>query len=287
MRPALIALSAIPASSGDLVPCETGLGGAGESWLVELEAVVGHTFRDRSLLELALTHPSVTHDHGVATPHNQRLEFLGDAVLQLVLTDELYAKFPGLGEGPLTQARAELVNRRTLADQSRTLGIGRFLRLSRSEESTGGRDRASALADAFEAVIGAVYLDGGLAPARNFVLRRFHESFGALEALPSIQNPKGELQELLQAESAEAPVYEVLSVSGPDHDRLFECAVIFGGQRIGSGSGKTKKAAESEAARVALERLRHGWGTASGPGRGPDVPGEAGSSGGVAHGNSC
>lgn len=264
MRPASIALSGISEASGGPIPCATAMGSPVPSLLTELEEVVGHTFRDRSLLELALTHPSVTHDHGVATPHNQRLEFLGDAVLQLVLTDELYAKFPGLGEGPLTQARAELVNRRTLANQSRTLGIGRFLRLSRSEESTGGRDRASALADAFEAVIGAVYLDGGLAPARNFVLRRFHESFGELEALPSIQNPKGELQELLQAESAEAPVYEVLSVSGPDHDRLFECAVIFGGQRIGSGSGKTKKAAESVAAQMALERLRQGLSATSG-----------------------
>ena len=113
---------------------------------------LGHAFQSIDLLELALTHPSITHDMGAGTPHNQRLEFLGDAVLQLVLTLELYEKFPDLGEGPLTQARAEMVNRRTLAVQSRAMNVGEFLRMSRSEETTGGRDRSSALADAFEAV---------------------------------------------------------------------------------------------------------------------------------------
>ena len=221
-----------------------------------LESVLGYSFRNRNLLELALAHPSVTHDLGNGAPHNQRLEFLGDAVLQLVITSELYEKFPALGEGPLTQARAEMVNRKTLAHQSALLDIGRFLRMSRSEESTGGRERASALADAFEAIIGAIYLDGGLEPARAFILRRFHEAFGQLEALPSIQNPKGELQELLQAESAEAPAYHLLSMNGPDHDRVFECAVTYRGETLGHGAGKTKKAAESEAARLALILLR-------------------------------
>ncbi len=221
-----------------------------------LEFALGYTFRNRELLELALAHPSVTHDLGNGTPHNQRLEFLGDAVLQLVITSELYEKFPTLGEGPLTQARAEMVNRRTLAHQSAVLDIGRYLRMSRSEESTGGRERASALADAFEAVIGAIYLDSGLTPAREFILRRFHEAFGQLEALPSIHNPKGDLQELLQAESTDAPSYHILSVNGPDHDRVFECAVTYRGEQLGLGLGKTKKAAESEAARQALLVLR-------------------------------
>jgi ribonuclease-3 len=224
--------------------------------LSELEGILGHRFQDRSLLELALTHPSITHDLGSGTPHNQRLEFLGDAVLQLVLTSELFEKFPDLGEGPLTQARAEMVNRRTLAIQSCGLGVGRFLRMSRSEESTGGRERSSALADAFEALVGAIFLDGGLEPARQFVLPRFREAFGQLEALPSLHNPKGELQELLQAEWSEAPIYQLISVSGPDHDRVFECAVNYRGEFLGRGSGKTKKMAESEAARQALERLR-------------------------------
>lgn len=224
--------------------------------LPELEQLVGHSFRSRDLLELALTHPSITHDLGSGTPHNQRLEFLGDAVLQLVLTSELYEKFPDFGEGPLTQARAEMVNRRTLASQSRALEVGTFLRMSRSEESTGGRERASALADAFEAIIGAIFLDQGLEAARGFVLRRFHGAFGELEALPSLHNPKGELQELLQAESTEAPSYHILAISGPDHDRVFECSVNYRGETLGNGTGKTKKAAESEAARVALLLLR-------------------------------
>ena len=221
-----------------------------------LETTLGHRFEDPGLLELALTHPSITHDHGAGTPHNQRLEFLGDAVLQLVLTLELYEKFPDLGEGPLTQARAEMVNRRTLATQSRAIGIGEFLRMSRSEETTGGRDRSSALADSFEAVVGAIFLDGGLPAARRFVLQRFRDAFGQLDALPSFHNPKGELQELLQAESAEAPVYQLVGMTGPDHDRSFECAVSYRGEQLGRGVGKTKKAAESEAAREALGVLK-------------------------------
>ena len=233
--------------------------------LAMLEARLGHSFRDRSLLELALAHPSITHDLGGGTPHNQRLEFLGDAVLQLILTSELFQKFPDLGEGPLTQARAEMVNRRTLAAQSKTLDVGAFLRMSRSEESTGGRERASALADAFEAIVGALFLDAGLDASRTFVLRQFHAAFGALEALPSLHNPKGELQELLQAESAESPNYQILAVSGPDHDRVFECSVSHHGELLGRGTGKTKKAAESEAAREALGRLR------SRPAKGPSA----------------
>lgn len=222
----------------------------------EFERILDYRFSRRDLLELALTHPSITHDLGNGTPHNQRLEFLGDSVLQLVLTLELFEKFPDLGEGPLTQARAEMVNRRTLASQSRALGVAPYLRISRSEETTGGRDRASTLADVFEALVGAIFLDGGLEPARGFVLRRFREAFGQLEALPSLHNPKGELQELLQAESTEAPLYQLLSVAGPDHDRSFECAVSYHGVVLGTGTGKTKKAAESEAARVALTALR-------------------------------
>jgi ribonuclease-3 len=224
--------------------------------LAEFEAKLGYRFRDPALFELALTHPSITHDLGPGNPHNQRLEFLGDAVLQLVLTSELFDKFPDLGEGPLTQARAEMVNRGTLALQSRALGMGSFLRMSRSEEATGGRTRASALADAFEALIGAIFLDGGFEEARQFILPRFRDVFGLLEALPSLDNPKGELQELLQAESPQAPEYELLSMSGPDHDRLFECAVTHQGRTLGKGMGKTKKTAESEAARQALRVLR-------------------------------
>ncbi len=187
---------------------------------------------------------------------NQRLEFLGDAVLQLILTGELYEKFPAFEEGPLTKARAKLVNRRTLAEHGRRLDLGRALILSRGEEIHGGRERPSALADAYEALLGAIYLDGGIEVARTFVLREFANAFGGLSAIPILENPKGELQELLQAVSSEAPQYHVVSSTGPDHDRVFECTVHHAGVELARGRGKSKKAAESEAAFAALEKLR-------------------------------
>lgn len=224
--------------------------------LDDFQQRLGYTFRDESLLRLALTHPSVAHEANDPMPHNQRLEFLGDSVLGLVITCELYEKFPTFDEGPLTQARAQLVNRQTLVEHARPLEIGRHLALSRGEDSTGGRERASALADAYEAVVGAIFLDGGLEAARGFILRCFHEAFGALDRIPSLVNPKGELQEWLQATSSESPDYAIVGMSGPDHDRLFECAVFHAGVELARGTGKSKKAAESAAAHSALIRLR-------------------------------
>ena len=221
-----------------------------------LQTQIGHTFRDVGLLRLALTHPSVAHEQGVPIQHNQRLEFLGDAVLQLVLTRELYERFPTFSEGPLTKARAKLVNRRTLAEQGRQIRLGEFLVLSRGEETHGGRERPSALADTFEAVVGAIFFDGGFEAAQAFVLRRYQEAFGGLSAIPILENPKGELQELLQAQSCAAPEYRVVSASGPDHDRRFECTVHHAGVELARGAGKSKKAAESDAALAALKKLR-------------------------------
>jgi ribonuclease-3 len=226
------------------------------SELAALQARLGCIFRDESLLQLALTHPSVAHEQGTPVQHNQRLEFLGDAVLQLVLTRELYDKFPGFDEGPLTKARAKLVNRRALGARGRALGLGAHLILSHGEEMHGGRDRSSALADACESVIGAIFLDGGYNAAREFVLREFGDGLADLSVIPTLENPKGELQEFLQALAPEAPQYHVVSASGPDHDRLFECTVHHGGVELARGSGKSKKAAESEAALAALNRLR-------------------------------
>jgi ribonuclease III len=215
----------------------------------------GYKFRDLKLLRLALTHPSVAHEQGAGIQHNQRLEFLGDAVLQLVLTSELYEKFPGVDEGPLTKARAQMVNRRSLAEQGRRLKLGAHLIMSRGEELNRGRDRPSALADAFEALLGAIFLDGGFGAAREFVLREFRNIFGELEVIPNLENPKGELQEKLQARSPEPIEYELESVSGPDHDRVFECAVYYRGEELGRGVGKSKKEAESKAALDALAML--------------------------------
>jgi ribonuclease-3 len=224
----------------------------------ELEEALGHVFRDRQLLILALTHPSLAHEAGVGhlQQHNQRLEFLGDAVLQLVLTNELYERFSTQGEGPLTQARAQLVNRSSLAEQGRRLNLGRFLILSRGEETSGGRARNSTLADGFEAVVGAVFLDSGYESARELVLRLFRGLFGELGELPNLENPKGELQELLQANSPTPPGYEQVAVEGPDHDRRFECAVFHGGVELARGTGRSKKLAESAAALAALNQIK-------------------------------
>ena len=220
-----------------------------------LQEKLGYTFRDAVLLQLALTHPSIAHETEKAVPHNQRLEFLGDAVLGLVLTDELYVRFPDFGEGPLTKGRAQLVNTHSLAEQSRRLGVGEFLIMSKGEMAHGGRERTSALADAFEAVTGAIYLDGGIEAARVFLLRCFREDFGEFVVLPNLSNPKGELQEKVQANSNEAPRYVITAASGPDHDRNFECAVFHEGRELGRGAGKSKREAESAAALAALTAL--------------------------------
>ena len=224
----------------------------------QLEAALGYVFRDRDLLTLALTHPSLAHEVGTGPlqHHNQRLEFLGDAVLQLVITAELYKKFPAYGEGPLTQARAQMVNRTALGSQGRRLRLGECLSLSRGEETTGGRSRTSTVADAFEAVIGAVFLDAGYEAACELILRLFRAEFGELVELPNLINPKGELQERLQSRSPNPPRYEQTSVSGPDHFRQFECAVFHDGVELGRGGGRSKKLAESAAALAALERLK-------------------------------
>jgi ribonuclease-3 len=221
-----------------------------------LQTRIEYQFQNIDLLRMALTHPSVAHEQGRLIQHNQRLEFLGDAVLGLVLTRELYDKFPLVSEGPLTKARAQMINRRTLAEQARRLELQNDLILSRGEEANLGRNRASALADGFEALIGAVFLDGGFDAACGFVLRSFREAFGELTSIPTLENPKGELQEILQARSPDAPQYVVAGESGPDHDRDFECIVTHGGIELGRGRGKSKKAAESEAAVAALKTLR-------------------------------
>jgi len=237
----------------------------------ELQEKLGYRFRDPQLLKLALTHPSVAHEQGASTQTNQRLEFLGDAVLQLVLTRELYCKYPAYEEGPLTKARAKLVNRRTLAEYGRKVGIGKALIVSRGEELHGGRERPSALADAFEALLGAVFLDGGFDAASTVILQQFASAFGTLSVIPMLENPKGELQELLQARSTEAPSYRVVSTSGPDHDRVFECTVHHGGVELARGRGKSKKTAESAAAMAALARLREEQKSETPPEAAPDA----------------
>ena len=224
--------------------------------LESVEAGIDYAFKDRSKLQLALTHRSYGGSESQSGLNNQRLEFLGDAVLQLVITQELFARYPDHEEGPLTKARAQLVNRKTLAELAKRIDLGPQLLMSRGEELSGGRERLSALADAFEALIGAVFLDAGFADTREFILRRFAEHFGKLEILPSLDNPKGELQELLQTHSNRPPHYELVQMSGPDHDRVFVCAVLHDQSELGRGEGKSKKQAEFNAAVQALGRLQ-------------------------------
>ncbi len=224
--------------------------------LAELQARLGHQFRNENLLRLALTHPSIAHEANTSTAHNQRLEFLGDSVLGLVLSSELYKKFSEADEGQLTKSRAKLVNAASLAAHGRALGLGAHLILSRGEENTGGRERLSTLSDAFEALVGAVFLDGGLEATREVILCEFATDFAELTLPAGIENPKGELQEFLQSKSPTAPVYELISAEGPDHDRNFICAVLHDGAELARGSGKSKKAAESDAALAALKKLR-------------------------------
>lgn len=221
-----------------------------------LQTRIGYTFQNVDLLKLALTHPSIAHEAGSHIQTNQRLEFLGDAVLQLILTRALYDKFPDYGEGPLTKGRATLVNRRMLAEHGRAVELHKHILLSRGEENTGGRHRPSAMADAFESLVGAIYLDGGLDAARTFVLTEFAAFLSDLASLPTIDNPKGELQELLQATSAEAPQYQMASATGPDHDRVFECTVHHRGVELARGTGKSKKDAETAAALAAYQILK-------------------------------
>lgn len=226
--------------------------------LDELQQRIGYRFNDPELLTLALTHPSMGPGQDAALQNNQRLEYLGDAVLQLVLSKHLYLKFPNVGEGLLTKTRAELVNSTTLAEQCRVIGFGNHLILSKGEEQNGGRTRLSTLADAYESFIGAVFLDGGYAAAETFIKRQFVERLDHMDSPTALSNPKGELQEILQSISPEHPHYQQVDVAGPDHDREFECAVFFRNQEIGRGRGKSKKAAESRAADQALERYKSG-----------------------------
>lgn len=224
--------------------------------LAELQQRLGHNFAHASLLRLALTHPSVTHEQAERIQTNQRLEFLGDAVLQLALSAALYEKFPQLGEGALTKTRARLVNRDALAARARALGLGAHLILALGEDKHGGREKNSALADAFEAILGAIFLDGGFATASEFILREFSAALAETAGTDGIENPKGELQELLQSKSDHAPVYEDIAATGPDHNRTFESRVLHEGIELARGSGGSKKAAESNAALAALTQLR-------------------------------
>jgi ribonuclease-3 len=218
-----------------------------------LESVLGYSFRDRSLLSQALTHSSLGYESQRTQPDNQRLEFLGDAVLQLLLSEMLFQRYRDADEGMLTKVRSQLVSTKALAQVARHIDLGKFLLMGRGEEAHGGRARDSSLADALEAIAGAVFLDGGMESAKALARLLFSDLLDSLGATPADKNPKGQLQEMLQAINPQSPHYQVISQSGPDHAKSFVSAVIWCGQELGRGSGRSKKEAEVEAARAALE----------------------------------
>lgn len=218
-----------------------------------LEHRIGHKFRNSLLLAEALTHPSLGHETQRHHFDNQRLEFLGDAVLQLIITEHLYTLFPREAEGRLTKLRSRLVSREALRAHAMRLDLGQFLMMGRGEEASGGRERTSTLADAFEALLGAIYLDTDLATARRFVLTLAADDLAQVEAEPVDINPKGHLQEVLQAISPRSPCYELISECGPEHEKTFVVRVVWEGFTLGEGTGRSKKQAETAAALQAMQ----------------------------------
>lgn len=221
-----------------------------------LESQLGYQFRERSLLDHALLHRS----HAQATnagpgTSNERLEFLGDAVLGLVVNDHLYRAYPERSEGDLTKMKSLLVCGTRLAEVATTLGLGAYVQMSRAEAATGGRTRASILADTTEAVIGAVFLDGGLPAATDVIRRWFLANSEEVLSHRGLENYKSRLQEMVQARFKSPPRYRVVAAEGPDHERVFRVCVTFNGKDLGRGEGPNKKAAEQLAARDALERI--------------------------------
>jgi ribonuclease-3 len=226
---------------------------AAEHLMNPLEERIGYKFRNSLLLAEALTHSSISLERKDYPFDNQRLEFLGDAVLQLVITEELFLRFPDFTEGQLTKIRTRLVSRTALKEHARQLRLGEHLMMGRGEEASGGRDRASTLGDSFEALVGGIYLDGGLRAAKQFILKVAAENLTTVAAEPEEINPKGKLQELLQAVAPSSPVYELLDERGPEHLKHFRCRVVWEGLNLGEGAGHSKKEAEVAAASEALD----------------------------------
>jgi ribonuclease-3 len=228
------------------------------SRLAELQSVLGHEFRDPRWLLQALTHSSRIPERTAedSPGDNEKLEFLGDAVLELLVSEELVRTFPDWREGQLSKSRARLVNAASLCTVAQRLGLGKHLRLSRGEEKTGGRSKPALLADAYEAVVAAIYLDAGLDAARGFVRKSLVE--GALTAAAGAlgrADHKSALQELLQSKGMAPCSYHIIEEAGPDHEKTFRVEVRITGEITASGTGKTKKEAEQAAAVAALHQL--------------------------------
>ncbi len=228
--------------------------------LLQLENILGYHFNDSSILFHALSHSSYANEMRLSKDKsNERLEFLGDAVLELVTSEYVYKEYTDLSEGDLTKLRASIVCEQTLSSCARELSIGKFLFLGKGEDSSGGRERDSILSDALEAIIGAIYLDGGFTNAKEFITSFI---LANLNNKDLFFDSKTILQEIIQNEdNTQRLRYKLISEEGPDHSKTFTIAVLIGNEEIGIGSGRTKKAAEQEAAYQAIQKLRSTPGT--------------------------
>ena len=213
-----------------------------------LQQALGYTFRDVAHLRRALTHPSTKQ------PDNQRLEFLGDAILEFCVSDMLYHKYTNFQEGALTARRAALVCERTLSVLAHSLDLGRCLVMGNGEILTGGREKPSILADAVEAVLAAIYVDGGYEAVREVIFRLFQDEDKLVA--PKVKDDKSALQEYTQAHDMGLPAYRIIDATGPDHDRQFVAEVVICGRQMATGKGQSKKSAEQMAARAALKRCQ-------------------------------
>ena len=228
--------------------------------LATLQQNLGIKLNDSSLLEQALVHSSYINENpGLALTSNERLEFLGDAVLGLITADKLYHDFPASAEGEMTKLRAALIRRDTLARMAKDIRLGDYLYLGKGEEISGGRDKPANLAGALEAVVAAIFLDQGWTATRDFVLNLISKELGKVVGKGIGVDYKSQLQELIQARQQSTPTYHVIEAVGPDHDRRFTVEVRIDNTVLGRGSGKSKKTAETDAARSALEQLSNGF----------------------------
>lgn len=222
--------------------------------LKELQKKIGYAFKDSSLLTLAMSHSSYANEkHLSKLGCNERLEFLGDAVLEIVSSDFLFHRFPDMPEGDLTKTRASMVCEPTLAYCAEQIDLGSYLLLGKGEDATGGRTRNSVVSDAMEALIGAIYLDGGFTSAKEFILNYV---LNDMEHKKLFYDSKTILQEMVQARGTELLSYELLEEKGPDHNKTFEVAALIGSHEISRGSGRTRKAAEQRAAYLAILKLK-------------------------------
>jgi ribonuclease III len=223
----------------------------------EFEKIIKLTFHHPELLEQALAHSSYINENpSRSIGHNERLEFLGDAVLDYIVADKLYRDYPEISEGEMTHLRAALVRRETLARIAGDIRLGNYLYMGKGEESTGGRTKLPNLAGALEALIAAVYLDLGAETAKDFIIRLYADEWEKMTKRGMVIDFKSKLQEIAQSRFQEIPVYRLISETGPDHDKQFNVEVLVNSKVMGTGAGKSKKLAETEAARLALKQLK-------------------------------